>query len=182
MALQVETGAIIAGADSYVTEAEADTYHADRENTLWDTTSLDKSALLRKAAAYLDNHYYHRWKGAQVNPLTQTMQWPRAGVKIAQEEKYYDVPPSYYDTDYSGFLPITTIPQKVKDAQCELALRAASQILAADLERGGQIQSITVGPITKTFAQGAPSEKVYKTVDMILTQLLKPCSSKLVRG
>lgn len=183
MALIIETGAIVAGADSYVTEAEADLYFANRENTVWDSTDLDKSALLRRACQYIDNKYATRWKGSQVQPLTQNLMWPRAGVKLSDPQDLFGVPLSYYDVSYAGFIPITTIPQKLKDAQCEAALRAISGDLASDLDRGGKISSITVGPISQSFSESAPATTTYQIIDLLLSQFIKTSANvSLVRS
>lgn len=172
--LVIETGALIAGADSYVTLAEATTYHAKKGNTTWaTTTAVNREIALRKATTYIDQKYYNRWKGAQINPLTQSLQWPRAGVKVAQEQVYYDVPPSYYDTQYSGFLTITTIPQRLKDAVCEAALISLSEDLNPSLKRGGKVTSVTVGPISQTFSDSAPSTTTHQIIDRLLVAFLK---------
>lgn len=172
--LIIETGAIVPNADSYVTEVEADAYHSDRENTAWDTTELDKSALLRKACQYLDNHYLGRWKGTLVQPLTQALQWPRYNVNLVAERNDRN--------DYGSILSPTIIPLKLKYAQCELALRAINGDLAADLERGGKVSSISVGPITQSFESGASGSTSYPLIDKLLSQFISGSGSQLVRG
>lgn len=171
--LIIETGAIITGADSYETTANADTYHANRGNAAWAAlTEAAKEQAMRKAAFYLDGKYYHRWKGAVVSPLSQNLCWPRAGVRISDPQVYYAVPPSFYDVSYSGFIPITTIPQRLKDAQCEAALRASTDDLAADLQDGVKSQSIG-GAISKTFSSTSGNAvKKYQVIDQLLTSLL----------
>jgi hypothetical protein len=182
VALTVETGAIVTGAESYISAADATTYHTARGNTLWTGTDAVKEAALRRAAAYLDGHYRKRWKGQKVYPLTQAMEWPRAGVKVVDEQIYYDVPPSFYDSEYSGFLAITTIPQRLKDAQCELALRALSGDLAADATAGVKREKIDVIE-TEYFAGTAPGQVAYPLVDQLLSDFLKPSgSTDVVRG
>lgn len=182
--LIVETGAIITNADSYVTLEEAAAYHSKRGNTAWASAGSDtvREQALRKATAYLDGFYYPRWKGTQVNPLSQSLQWPRAGVKLSQDQQFYDIASSFYDVNYGGFLPVTTIPAAVKSAQCELALRALSTQLAEDLDRGGRISSVTVGPITQSYEPGAPASKKYHQVDLILAPLLASANVALVRS
>lgn len=184
MALIIEDGTIVSGADTYISLVDATTYHSSRGNSAWASAVSDpvREQALRRAADFLDMNFYTRWKGAQIQPLTQARQWPRAGVRVSQEQVYYDVPPSFYDTQYSGFLAITTIPQKLKDAQCELALRALSGPLAPDLKRGGKVSSVTVGPITTVYEQGAPAETVYSLINKLLSPLLKPRSSRLERS
>lgn len=165
----------MANADSYISLVDAASYHTARGNTSWGAVATDalREIALRKATTYIDQKYYSRWKGAQINPVTQSLQWPRAGVKVAQEQVYYDVPPSYYDTQYSGFLAITTIPQRLKDAVCEAALISLTEVLNPALKRGGKVTSVTVGPISQTFSGSAPSTTTYQIIDRLLVAFLK---------
>jgi hypothetical protein len=81
-------------------------------------------------------------------------------------------------------LPSNMIPDQVKQAQCELALRALSGPLAPDLARGGMIQSKQIaGVISTTYAPGAPPGIVYQLVTMLLAELLNPTNQlSIVRG
>lgn len=72
--LTVETGAGLPDANSYATVAEADDYHALRENDAWEAAEPSKkAAALVRATDYL-NAFYH----APHCPLlaTQAMTWP----------------------------------------------------------------------------------------------------------
>jgi hypothetical protein len=182
VALTVEDGTIVTGAESYISASDATTYHTNRGNTAWTGTDAVKEAALRRAAAYLDGHYRKRWKGARVYPLTQAMEWPRAGVEVVDEQVYYDTPPSFYDSEYSGFLAITTIPQRLKDAQCELALRALSGPLADDLSASVRREKVDV--LETEYAPGAkPGQIEYQIVDQLLSDFLKPSGScDVLRG
>ena len=54
MALTPETGAGLADADSYCSQADADAYHDDRGNGAWALLDSDaKDAALRKATDYM---------------------------------------------------------------------------------------------------------------------------------
>lgn len=54
MALIVEDGTGLADAESYLSVADADTYHADRNNEAWqDYSTAEKEAALRKATQYI---------------------------------------------------------------------------------------------------------------------------------
>lgn len=63
MALVVETGLGVTGADSYAAVAEADQYWADRGGAAdWGTaTEQAKEAALRLASEYIDIHYLAAW-------------------------------------------------------------------------------------------------------------------------
>lgn len=165
MALIVETGAIIAGADSYVSVTDCDTYHADRGNTAWTGTDAVKEHALRKAVAYLDGHYRNRLKGIMVDPIKQNLAWPR------------------YDVVIDGVtLARSPIPQRIRYAQCELALIALSADLAPNVSAGVKREKVDVLE-TEYFAGAPAGTTVYTAVNNLLSDLLKPInSSDLIRG
>ena len=181
MALIIEDGSVVPGAESYATVAEADTYHANRGNASWTGTDVVKEAALRKAATYLDGEYRRRWKGYRVQPLAQVMEWPRVSVKPGDGDDYF----SSYDHDgYLGplCLPSNTIPQRLKDAQCELALRAIAGELAPDTQ--GKVRRETVDVLTTEWFEGSdPSVTTYRIVEQLLSDLLRPKgSADVLRG
>lgn len=102
MALTVEDGSIVSGADTYVTLAEYQAYGAGIGWTLRDTDAEDEIDLRRAFQGINRNWEY---AGEPVDLDTQVGAWPRYIVRNRWE---YVVPSS-------------TVPQKVKDAQCELA-------------------------------------------------------------
>lgn len=168
MALTIETGAIVAGADSYVSAADATTYHVARGNATWTGTDAVKEAALLKAAAYLDGHYRNRWKGDRVEPATQPMEWPRYGVCVSNAGGI--------------FLDSNVIPQRLKDAQCELALIALSADLAPSVSAGVKREKVDVLE-TEYFAGAPVGTTVYTAVNNLLADLLKPInSSDVLRG
>jgi len=180
MAILVEDGTSVASAISYISAADATTYHAARGNALWTGTDAVKEAALIKAAMYLDGHYRMRWKGQKVYPLAQNMEWPRVGVRVVDTQLYYDVPPGFYDSQYSGFINITTIPQRLKDAQCELALLALSGALTANIDVS--VKRLKVDVLEKEYFQGgAPGQTSYPGVDQLLSDYLKPEGSQDVQ-
>jgi hypothetical protein len=151
--------------------AQATAYHTARGNAAWTGTDAVEEAALRKAATYLDGEYHRRWKGRKVDPLTQARDWPR-----------YDVIVDDVTVSYPACLDSTTIPQRVKDAQCELALRALTAELAPDTE--GKIKRKRIDVIEKEYFPGyGPGEKTYRIVEQLLSGLLKPKgSSDVMRG
>lgn len=165
MALIIETGAIITGADSYVSVADCDTYHAARGNAAWTGTDAVKESAIRKAVAYLDGHYRNRLKGIMVDPINQLLAWPR------------------YDVVIDGVtIASDTIPQRLKDAQCELALIALSADLAPNVSAGIKREKVDVLE-TEYFAGAPAGTTVYTAVNNLLATLLKPINSgDLVRG
>lgn len=169
--LTVETGSIVSGANSYVSAADATDYHTARGNSAWTGTDAVKEAALLKAAAYLDGHYRNRWKGCKVRPVpsdglaTQLMEWPRDYVEV------------------SGYLfPFDDIPQRLKDAQCELALIALSADLAPNISAGIKREKVDVLE-TEYFAGSPAGTTVYTAVNNLLSDLLKSTNScDAVRG
>lgn len=157
--LTPETGAVVPGADSYLSLADALTYHNARGNTAWAALSeAAKEAALRKATDYMVQMYRSRWKGYRKDG-TQTLDWPRTFVYL--EPFVHGIVGTY------PFLVADTIvPVEVKNACAELALRASTITLAADLERG--VQSETVGPMSVTYDKTDAQYTRYRAVDAML--------------
>jgi len=127
MALTVETGAIVTGANSYVSRADAIAYASDRGVTLADSTATD--AILIKAAAYLES-YRNKFKGELVS-RDQPLAWPRYNAVIEGFAWDYD-----------------EIPRHVINAQLAVTL----EINAGDDPFN---PTPTVGPITEETVSGA---------------------------
>jgi hypothetical protein len=130
MPLIIETGAIVANANSYASAADADAYVTARNLPGWAGTTSEKEALLLQAAELLDASYY--WAGEIVSEA-QAMRWPRKGV-----------------TDRDGReIAATALPTSIQRAQIELAL-----LLKAGLGVGGSFGSTATagGPIKKVKA------------------------------
>lgn len=161
MALIVEDGTNVANAESYVSEADADTYHTAYGNpTAWSgATSANKEAALRTATRYLDAKYRLRWKGARTNG-TQILAWPRADV-----------------VDFDDFdLASNVIPQKLKDAASVMALRSIAEDILPDVDNPGDVksESVNVGPISESteYVGGRSQLKSYTLVEGLLADLL----------
>ena len=99
---------ITVGTNSYVTEAELTSYAADRGITI----SGDTAVLLIKAMDFLETREY---KGEPV-AYDQALSFPRVfcGAYLDHLQNY-----NYYD-DLCKY--DNTVPQKIKDAQCEAAI------------------------------------------------------------
>ena len=167
MALIVETGSIIADAESYCSVADATTYHAARGNTAWAALTTDalREAALRKATDFMRQAYRSRWQGVKVDE-DQALDWPR------------------YDVVVEGYVIASNIvPAEVKNACAELALRASAADLNPDLKQGKT--SVTVGSISTTYDKNSPQWKRYRAIDAMLAPYLKAggggCSVRLER-
>lgn len=149
MALVVEDGTGLEGADSYIAVETADTYHSDRNNEAWaDFSTTEKEAALRKATQYIDGRWGHRFKGAALSD-TQALCWPRD------------------PTDWPDAIPLP-----LQHACAELALRAATSELEPDLDRGGAVASQSVGPISISFFEGAAPGKTFPWVERLMSRLV----------
>lgn len=177
MALVVETGAVIAGANSYLAIADADAYHSDRGNTAWSSASdSQKTAAILAATAFLDGRYRPRFKGYRTQPLTQCLEWPRVSVDVDgyQGPKANRMTGRYY-------LQGDIIPQRIKDAVCALALRALSGSLSPDLDPAVSKEKVDV--IEIEYGKGLKGSVSYPEIDQLLSDYLKPLNScDAVRG
>ena len=111
----VEDGSGKSAANSYLSVADADTYdqNVTRSSDWTSASATTKQNALICATQYLDNKYHNRWRGLRANE-TQALDWPR----------------SYVEDDDEYTLLSTTMPQKLKDACAELAVRV---VLGDDL-------------------------------------------------
>lgn len=142
-------------ANSYVTLAEANTYHDDRlHNAEWAAASDDdKTRALLWAAQEIDKLRYSGYIAAS----TQALRFPRTSV---------------YDWD-GRLLDSATIPIAVKDAQCRMALH----LLRADttLQESDDIDALKVGPISIEFNKsGISGTAMPDDVRSILQAFLSP--------
>lgn len=160
MALVVEDGTAKADADSYVSLADAATYATDYGLSFSGTDS-EKEIALRRATQYVDAMFGERFKGYRVQS-TQSLEWPRSGAD---------------DGDHA--IDSNLVPQKVKDAVVELAVKARSETLAPDVAQPGELTEDTtkIGSLTftKKWADtaGAGDLKQYTLVEGLLRQFLR---------
>jgi hypothetical protein len=159
VALVVEDGTGKADAESFVTLAAATTRHANLSNAAWATAASDtvREAALRRATIYMEQAYRERWTGCRVN-TTQALSWPR------------------YNVFVDGF-PInsTVVPAEVANACADLALKALSADLNADLERA--IVREKTGPLETEYDRNSPQSVRYRAIDMSLSPFLKGSSA-----
>ena len=103
--LVVEDGTVVAGANSYVSVAEADAYLESNLSAYptWIAFDVgDKGSLLQWATRYLDQRA--RWYGTKTD-ADSALRWPRSGV---------------YDRD-SNLIDDDTMPSQLKVAVIEMA-------------------------------------------------------------
>jgi len=166
MALTVETGAGLAGADSYLSVADADTYHTAHGNpTTWSAigTDAEKEEALRLATQYLDLAYAGQWRGAK-GAQAQALAWPRIQA----------------ETDGGYIFSSTALPLLLRHATAALALlhvteTAAGSSLLPDQSTPASVEreKVAVGSIEidTTYTGGNAPFKKYSMVDLMLRAL-----------
>lgn len=134
MAIIVETGAIVANANSYVSRAGYIAYALARGVTVPDEDSADVDLI--NAMDYLNIQCYI---GKLVSPL-QPLPWPRKGIIAGDEADDFE----------------HTIPTNLINAQYQLALDSRSGIvLLPSRSADPQILKEKVGPIETTYAEAS---------------------------
>lgn len=158
MALIVEDGTGLANAESYLSVADATTYHTNMGNsTAWAAVGVTavQEAMLRRATNYLRSRYYNMWEGTAV-ATAQRLDWPRSGVPTR---------------DGYGALASNTVPEEVKNACAELALKAFSADLMPDESQA--VKREKIGPIEVEYNEYSPSSPSYVAIDAMLAPLLR---------
>jgi hypothetical protein len=129
MALIIETGAGVPGANSFVTVAEADTFLANLGDAQWaGLTTLEKEPYLIRGAFYVSNGMIYIYTGT-LGVYGQGLAWPRAG--------------AYYRGG-TPTVPALTIPPEVKTAQIVAAQAALQGILPGAGTGGGSVGTADV--------------------------------------
>jgi hypothetical protein len=161
MAIIVETGGNIAGAESYATVAYCDTYFSNRGIASWALlTTAQKEENLRKSTDFMTQRYRLAWKGYR-KFSAQALDFPR--------ELVYLEPQANIDI----LLSDTIVPNEVKNACAELALKASTYTDGLLPDVTNVILEETIGPITTKYDRRNPVSPVYKAIDAMLAPLLK---------
>lgn len=163
MALIVEDGTGKADAQSYVTVAEATTYHSMMDNTDWASNPTLQESCLVKATQMIDLLWGQKFLSRKRNRI-QTLLYPRLG--------FYDNNADYvYDNE---------IPKSLKVATYELALQfitaGDNNLLENDFTLGIKKSLQKLGDVwDETEYTGAPSNSPkllrlgYTKIDLILS-------------
>lgn len=160
MALIVEDGTGLTNAESYLSVVDATAYHTKMGNSAaWAAVGIEsvQEAMLRRATNYLRSRYYAMWQGTPIAPF-QRLDWPRWGVPTR-----------------NGYNAIASneVPEEVKDACAELALKASTTELMPDSNQA--IKREKIGLIEVEYDQySAPPS--FSSVDSMLAPLLLPGS------
>jgi hypothetical protein len=162
MALIVENGTGVAGADAYAAQSVITQYWADRPHSpfaaIWAAAASDvRDGGTREATSYLDATSGPYYRGKRSGYI-QGLLWPRN-----------------FALDDEGF-PLPSMPPELVQATCELSARAVSAALSVDQAIDGRIteQTTKIDVITETikYADGVQNEAKYGSVDGILAPIL----------
>ena len=149
MAIVVENGSIVAGANSYVSEADLTAYAASRGVTL--TTIKTTEQLLIIAMDYIESLSYIGLKQTESQPL----QWPRESV--------------YIDTYY---IDAATIPRELKNGLMATAIAVSDGAdPLATIGRATKKEKLDVMEVE--YMDNAASTAITRTINASLKKLLK---------
>jgi hypothetical protein len=154
MALILEDGSGVAGANTYALLTTVNDYHSALGNDEWFLSTNDPTAAILRAMAWLESQ---SWKGYKID-YDNALAWPRGGV-----------------VDSDGYsVPSDEIPSRVINALCEAAIAEVSTpgSLRPVLKRGGQIASVSVhGAVSVTYKDNAPAETRFMAIQGYLRGL-----------
>jgi hypothetical protein len=158
MAFTVEDGTGLSNSNALIDVAFADAYFSDRGITAWtgDADTVKKPAIVR-ATDYLCNRF--RFMGEKYND-NQALEFPRKNVP-------------YYQTG------VALMPEKMRQAIAEYALRALTQTLAPD-----PVVDDTGGKIVEKREKLGPLEEATRYAEGIANVVLRPypAADMLLRG
>jgi hypothetical protein len=160
MSLTPEDNTGLANADTYVTLQAYKDYCAARGIDTSELGEGDDPALeqqLRVGFTYVNTYGFYKSTPISNN---QAGEFPRVDL-----------------SDGMGRI-FNVVPQRAKDAQCEAAIAQGQGVpLFENVTRGGQIVSEVVGPISTTYAAGAPAETLFQSVNKLLQPFLRDPAS-----
>lgn len=159
MALVIEDGTIVSGANSYTTDAEFSAFATSRGFTI-PSTEPDRDILQLLAMDWLNNFEY---KGSYVNADTQALPFPRSGV-----------------FHKGRLIPSELIHSDLKTAQLEAAYAANTQdLLVNSAQKDVSLQ--TVGPLTIEYFKGGSKIKPRLSRAMSYLKGFLASTNRLVR-
>jgi hypothetical protein len=168
MSLIIEDGTAKTDSESYISVADANIYHANRGNTSWaDLDNSVKEQLLRKSTDYMVARYRTLWRGYR-KTATQALDFPRS---------FCYLEPFVYGAigAYPFLLDDNVVPNEVKNACAELALKANDGALMVDV--GQTVIREKVDVIEVEYDKFSPTQTRYSQIDAMLSTLLQSTNS-----
>lgn len=168
MALIVEDGTGKSDAESYVSVADATSYHALRGNTTWALLSNDEmEQALRRATDYLVQMYRLSWKGSRLN-AEQSLDFPRTFME--RDDFSYSGMNGYTVISGNFYYPSDIVPVEIKNATSELALKASADELAPDV--GQRVLREKIDVIEVQYAEYGVQYTSYRAVENMIKPYL----------
>lgn len=169
MSLIVEDGTGKSDAESYISVADADTYHSNRGNTAWASLlTAVKEQSLRKATDYMGQTYRLRYKGTRTSG-TQALDFPRQFVE-REDYQYATLNGAQMIGGYF-YYPADEVPNEIKYACAELALRASSTTLNDDLTQGVVREKVDV--LEVEYDKYSSQKPRYPMIDGLIAPFLE---------
>jgi len=153
MALIVETGLLVSGANSYVDLSTARSYALSRQKEL-PTSNTDLESYLIQAMDFIES-YGSEFKGSKVD-VAQSLQWPRQNV--------------YID---SILFDYQSIPQQLINLQCQLVIEIQAGVNLFPTVTDPFVTEEMVGPIKIKYEGKYGISNSLPYVNSYLKQLLK---------
>lgn len=141
MTITVEDGTGRADAEGYISVVEFKAFCTKRGYDIEAFETPDMETAIRRATDYLDSNY--RFKGNR-SKGSQSLEFPRINL-----------------VDWSGYA-VTGVPLRVKNACSELTFIALGEALYQNQDRGGKTRSESIGNISVTYLDDAPTGKVWQ--------------------
>ncbi len=167
MALIVEDGSIVAGADSYNSLVEITAYNTNYVNdSAWtNATTAEQEVAARQATQFVDSCFGSQWIGV-LSDNDQSLDWPRSGA-VGTDGRTYDD---------------DVIPLVLKDSISKLSITAISEELSPDQDNPGTIKKTKdVVAVLSTEIEyfSASQQKQFTTAQKLLDSLLQGGSGQL---
>lgn len=186
MAIIKEDGTIIAGANTYATLQEVDTYHEERLNTAWTNADDEtKEAAMLRATAGMESHYRDRWIGYKSNHnavnAPQFTAWPRKEDKEESLDNGYVLADMTKLVDNDGIeIGVDEIPALVVQAYKEICLiEIAEPFVSVRLSRNDMLKYQRVDVIEQEWLRNAPAVTSFPHIDALLSGLASTAPVKL---
>ncbi len=158
----VEDGTNVPSANSYVSLTDANAYHTLYGNSDWTGTDADKELAIINACKSMEMLYGPKYKSAPLTD-TQSLLFPRY---------------AFYDNTMR-LVNQSTIPQSLKDAQCEIALLYLQGInIYPDVSSVNCVvsESVTVGEISTSTQYNKPVQtsqyEGFRKVDLAISAII----------
>lgn len=169
MALIVEDGTMVSGADSYFSLADGAAYAALRGLTFPSSGTAAEQAA-RRGSTYIDWAFNSRFPGRRRGGRNQSFEWPRVYASDA-----FPTDGVLYDT-FGTAIPEDEVPTEVKNAAIEAAVRelASPNSLLPDFTASAVKKRVRVGDLEVEYASASIDPNDSRPIVPMLAAILRP--------